>query len=129
MSSHTQLSDGRVVLRGSEEVAEDMLQRQARFDAQVAIGICIFCGDPAEIGTRYCGGDGGCVSMLTPEEHYQEFLKRIPTKKAFQDEIEGKLKAVAASGFPSPISDDQISFLCSILPINILGKPQFWPPT
>ena len=30
--SHTQLSDGRVVLRGSEEAAQDLLQRQATLD-------------------------------------------------------------------------------------------------
>lgn len=62
------------------------------------------------------------------EEHYQEFLSRIQTRDAFREEIRGKLKAIEASGFPTDITDSQIDFLCSVLPLNTIGKPPFWPP-
>lgn len=65
---------------------------------------------------------------LTQEEHYQEFLKRIPTREAFRAEVEGKLKAVQESGFPHGLDDNDIDMFLSLVPLNTLGKPQFWPP-
>lgn len=40
-----------------------LARSQAEFEAQVKAGICIICGRPAQAGTRYCYGDGGCRGL------------------------------------------------------------------
>lgn len=54
-------------------MASHALRGNGAFSNQVTVGAlqqtfrsrdpkqkCIICGAPAEVGTRYCGGDGGC---------------------------------------------------------------------
>ncbi len=65
--------------------------------------------------------------MKTSEEHYQEFLSRIPTREAFRAEMIGKLNAVIGDGYPLPISKENIMELVAILPMDTLGDPQVWP--
>lgn len=68
------------------------------------------------------------TKQLTQEQHYQAFLARIPTEEAFVAEVQGKLKAIKDSGWPLGLKDADINMLCSLLPLNTVGEPQFWPP-
>lgn len=66
---------------------------------------------------------------MSQEDHYNNFLARIPTIEAFRAEIKGKLEAIRENSFPIGLDDDShISLLVSLLPLDTIGKPQFWPP-
>lgn len=65
---------------------------------------------------------------MTSDEHWRNFLSRIRTREAFYAEMEGKLKAVIASGYPLPIGEKDIGELLAIMSLDTLGDPQFWPP-
>ena len=59
--------------------------------------------------------------------HYSEFLSRIQTRDEFHAEMVGKINAVLDSGYPLPIARNQINEIVSILSLNTIGNPQFWP--
>lgn len=62
------------------------------------------------------------------EAHYRKFLARIQTRNDFHKEMTGKLEAVIDSGYPLPIDKKDISELVTIMAMDTLGDPQYWPP-